>query len=101
MHTSLCVFDFASNELISDQKVGPSWLDTPKRRSLFGFVYRPVRVKRNKSALFYDFLKRRICLLKGKKTEFHFCSKGACLKCTDNIAHYSAVSCLAVPGLEN
>lgn len=53
MHTSLYVFNFASNELISVQKVGPSWLDTPKCRSLFGFVYRPVRLRRNKSAFFF------------------------------------------------
>lgn len=49
MHTLFYVFDFTSNELTLDQNVGPAWLDTPKCRSLFDFVYKPVRVKRNKS----------------------------------------------------
>jgi len=43
-------------------------LDTPKCRSLFDFVYKPVRMKRIKAVVY----KKWMHFSEGKKTDFNF-----------------------------
>lgn len=99
MHTLFCVFDFTSNELTLDQNIGPSWLDTAKCRSIFDFVYKPVRVKRNKSCSLQEV--NILTYWKGENQNLTSSSKETCLKGTENTTHYSAVSCLVMSSLEN